>query len=357
MNTPDSPTPATQTPQLAQDKPRAGIGRILIQLLGFGVCIGLLWWCVQTALNPANRDKLSRLADAPIQDVVLLFALSAASVLLNGSMFWLVLRPAKRIKFWDVQAVNGTASFLSYAPAKLSILYRILVHTRRDGVPLLTMGAWLAAMSVIVVAAMAPMIGLAEWRQKADAVFYVGCIVSILVLFTIIVLSARAFSGVKGLARIQSIFGAVPWKFFQRIPHLAAFQKLHAGFDMLASPSAVGGSLTIRVVDLLVQAFRFIVAAKILGETLHLDTAVMSACTFYLIGVTSPAGSLGAREGATTQMASWMKIPGLDTGEFAPIALTVSATEFVIFLTAAVLGILWIQPWKLLGGKRPAKSG
>jgi len=341
------PTPP-DNPDLPSPSGSPGWVRLAIQLGGFVICMGLLAWCVNAALKPENVEKLRRVFNAPPLEVALLLGLSVLSLLLNGATFWLVIRPVQKLPFWDLQAVNAAAAFISYAPAKLSILYRILVHTRMHHVPLLTIGAWLGGVAVILLATLLPLVGTAMWRHQADTLFYVSCTAGLAFMFVCIVGSARLFAGPRGLARIQRLGRILPLSFVEKLLHSRPFEHLHSAFDILASPLVVGGGLIIRVADLLVQAGRFTVAAHILGIDLSFDTAILAACTFYVIGVASPSGSLGARESATTGLAALLAIPGLDRGAFLPIALTVSATEIIVNLTSALAGVAWIQPWKLL---------
>jgi hypothetical protein len=81
------------------------------------------------------------------------------------------------------------------------------------------------------------------------------------------------------------------------------------------------------------------------------DAAVAAACTYYVIGVVSPSGSLGARESAATGLTSLLAAGGAHASAFAPVALVVSASEAVIFLTAGLTGMLFTQPWRLLAGR------
>ncbi|MEI7657179.1 MAG: lysylphosphatidylglycerol synthase domain-containing protein [Phycisphaerae bacterium] len=327
---------------------RSGRWRAPVQVLGFVACMALLWWCVRAALSPANRDQLSRLADASASDIALLLFLSGASVALNGLTFWLVLRPVRRLAPWHVQAVNATASMLSYAPAKLSLVYRAMVHTRRDGMPLLLVGAWLGATAVILLSTFLPLAGVAAWRGRADGAFWLVATVSLLAAFALLVASARLFAGERGLLRIRRLGSLVRLAMLDRMLASARFAKLHAAFDMLSSPTVVGLGLTIRVADLMLQAARFLVAARMLGSDVGFDAAVAAACTYYVIGVVSPSGSLGARESAATGLASLLASHGAHTGAFAPVALVVSASEAVIFLIAGLAGMAYTQPWRLL---------
>lgn len=347
----------TDPPADTAIRERSGRWRLPVQALGFVACMALLWWCVRAALSPANRDQLSRLADASASDIVLLLLLSAGSVALNGLTFWLVLRPVRRLSPWHVQAVNATASMLSYAPAKLSLVYRAMVHTRRDGMPLLLVGAWLGATAVILLATFLPLAGVATWRGGADGIFWTVAAGSLLAAFAAIVGSARLFAGERGLLRIRRVGSLVRLAMLDRVLASARFAKLHAAFDMLSSPSVVGSTLAIRVADLMLQAARFLLAARMLGSDVGFDAAVAAACTYYVIGVVSPSGSLGARESAATGLASLLAAHGSHASAFAPVALVVSASEAVVFLVAGLGGMAFTQPWRLLvraGGRRPS---
>lgn len=335
---------------------RAGRWRLPVQVAGFLACMALLWWCVRAALSPANRDQLARLSDASTSDVAMLLGLSAASVALNGLTFWLVLRPVRRLSPWHVQAVNAAASMLSYAPAKLSIVYRAMVHTRRDGMPLLLVGAWLGATAVILLATFLPLAGVAAWRGRADGLFWLVASGLLLAAFVAIVGSARFFAGERGLSRIRRWGSLVRLSLLDRVLASARFARLHAAFDMLSSPTVVGLGLLIRVADLMLQAARFLLAASMLGSDVGFDAAMAAACTYYVIGVVSPSGSLGARESAATGLTSLLAASGSHASAFAPVALVVSASEAIIFLTAGLTGMLFTQPWRLLAGRgEPAR--
>ena len=327
---------------------RGGRWRMPVQVAGFLACMALLWWCVRAALSPANRDQLARLADASATDLGLLLFLSAASVALNGLTFWLVLRPVRRLSPWHVQAVNATASMLSYAPAKLSIVYRAMVHTRRDGMPLLLVGAWLGATAVILLSTFLPLAGVAAWRGRADGLFWIVAALLLTGAFGVIVASARLFAGEQGLALIRRIGSLVRLAMLDRVLASARFAKLHAAFDMLSSPTVVGLGLAIRVADLMLQAARFLLAARMLGSDVGFDAAVAAACTYYVIGVVSPSGSLGARESAATGLTSLLATGGSHASAFAPVALVVSASEAVVFLVAGLAGMACTQPWTWL---------
>ncbi len=327
--------------------------RLALQAFFFLLSMGLLAWCISTALRPENADKIRNLWSAPPGLVACLFGLSALSLILNGAQFWTVIRPIKRLAFWDVQAVNGIAAFASYAPFKLSLIARAIIHSRRDGVPVITVGAWMGAVAVLLLGAVAPLLAVSLWRHAIDFYFVVFGILGVAVMAGLIVGFARIFAGEPGLTRVKAIAAKVP--LVDRLSHTQAYRKLHTGFDMLAPWRTVVVALAIRIVDLLVQAGRFLIAAQIVGMELTLDTALIAAIAFYVIGVASPSGSLGARESGTSGLAGILSIPGISAASFAPLTLIVSGTEILVNFTFGLMGTLWLKPWRLL--RKPGRSG
>ncbi|HRQ74272.1 MAG TPA: hypothetical protein PLU35_14715, partial [Phycisphaerales bacterium] len=132
--------------------------RLAVQGLGFVAGLVLLGWCVRAALSPENREQLSKLGDAPAWAVAALLGLSVASVALNGLAFWCALLPARRLHASDVIATNALATFLNYLPFKLSAISRVVIHNRRDRVPLLTIGGWFGAVLGVMVVSLAPLV-------------------------------------------------------------------------------------------------------------------------------------------------------------------------------------------------------
>jgi len=319
---------------------------IAVQVVAFAIGLALLAWCVTLALRPENRDKFALLAGAPRLDVAALFALSLASVLLNGGVFWAVLHPVRRLRLADIEAVNAVATFLNYLPFKLGLVFRVAVHTRRDGVPLLTVAAWMAAMGVIVLGSMVPPLAAGLWRGRIDALFVVSTLAGLGLFFATTLAIARAFSGERGLARLGRLAARTRVGLARRAAASTPFARLHAGFAMLATPATLALAITLRTADLLIQAGRFVIASRIVHEPITFETAVLAASSYFLIGVLSPAGTVGAREGGTIGLASLLR--GVTPSSFAVIALVVSATELAVHFFTAAAGTLWLRPDRLL---------
>src|SRR5437899_1941022 len=84
--------------------------RVLIQILGFAAGIASLGWCVTQAFKTNPHDpvnKFERLLDAPRELLIAMFALSFATMTVNGLLFWVGLLPVRRLRATDVVATNG----------------------------------------------------------------------------------------------------------------------------------------------------------------------------------------------------------------------------------------------------------
>lgn len=316
--------------------------------------MGLLSWVVVIATAPENQAAWERLLHAPMHVLAGLLGLSALSLFLNGLGFWITFRRLRVIPLGHMQAANAVASALGYLPFKLSIVARAAIHSRRDGVPLLTIGAWLAANAFVALGVLVPMAVVGLWWGEVDALYFVFSLVSVVVTIGALHLVARAFAGEGGLARLQRMAAWTGLRPLARLMRSSAISRLHAGLDTLAHPPTVATASVVRLCDLLVQAARFVVAASALGLPLSFGKAVLAASTFFLVGVLSPAGALGSREGTTTALARVTSLSGLSPSQFATITLTVSATEIVVFLLAGVWGFWHVRrSLRLTGLSRP----
>lgn len=227
---------------LAGSARRRGL-RIVVQTGAFVVGLAMLWWCARQALAPENRAQIERLREAPAVDVAIIGALSLASIVLNGLVFWAMILPVRRLPAVGLVATNALASFLNYLPFKASIVARVLIHTRRDRVAFLTIGAWFAAMAVVLVSVYGPLVGVSLWRRELDWVWVVVGGTGVVALLAAVVVIARAASGEAGLVRIETIARrALPRaaaSLCSKVLRSGVASRLHTGADMLGSPRAV----------------------------------------------------------------------------------------------------------------------
>ncbi|MBK7403807.1 MAG: hypothetical protein IPJ41_04030 [Phycisphaerales bacterium] len=332
--------------------------RLVVQGVGFLLGLAMLGWCVRSALSPDNREQLAKLSEASIGQVAMLLALSAATLGANGLVFWATLRPVKRLRAFDVLATNALCTFLAYLPFKLGALTRIAIHNRRDKVPLLTIGAWFAAMFAVMLIAYVPMMGASLWRRGVDPVWWAAGIGGVAVMWGAAFTLARLFAGERGLARLHAVLDGAKLPGLRRLTTSDRFTQLHAGADMLASPGALAATTVLRLVDLVVISARFVVAGSIVGVAFGWEEAVLVASAYYLIGVVSPFGLLGAREAGTVWMAGALGLAassGRPADEIARsltvLTLFISGTESVVLLACAAAGVAWLRPDRLLKGR------
>ncbi|MCC6285911.1 MAG: flippase-like domain-containing protein [Phycisphaerales bacterium] len=330
-------------------RPRRRIHRAM-HIAGFLIGLAMLGWCVRMALH--EREAFARLGEASPRAVLLLLVLSAASIGINGIIFWVVLRPARRLDVPGVLATNALATLLNYLPFKLSLLSRVLVHVRRDRLDLFTIGAWFAACAVLMLSAPAPLLAVAWFRRSVDAgsIALAGALTAVAGAF--VVLGARCFAGERGEVRFTRLVRRVPGA--RRAAGSAALARLHAGFTMLASAPAVAGAMALRLGDLLVQAARFVVAAGILGIPLDWSQALPLALAYFMIGVLTPVGALGAREGGVVGLA--ILLGAGERESIAALALLVTGTEAIANLACGGVGLAYLRPWRWFGGRNEADS-
>ncbi len=326
------------------------VARAAVQVIGFLAGLGALTWCVAQALKPENRAQFDRLGEAPVSSLAWMLGLTAATLLLNGLIFWATLLPVRRLRLADVLAVNAIATFLAYLPFKLGAVARLFIHNRRDGVPIALAGAWFGSVGMVIVAALLPPAAASLWRGRIDATWTVAAAGGILVLGSTMVVVSRALRGERGIDRMHAMLDPLRLRPAQRFLRSGLWRHPHEAFTILSSPGVVASTIALRLADAAVQAARFVIAAEILGQSLPAEQAVIVAVTFFLIGVVSPTGMLGFREAGAAGIASVLAFATSE--QFAPVALMVGGADAMVNLTGAALGIVWLRPDRLLGRER-----
>lgn len=318
--------------------------RVVIQLIGYSAGIALLVWCVTRAFSADNREQLAKLADASIWHVAILCGLSVLSIILNGLIFWTAVRPVKRVPLDSVLATNAIATALNYVPFKLSMLSRILIHNRRDGVPLLTIGGWLGTVIIILAVTLGPMVAISLKHPVVDGTWLAMVAGAMVLAAASVVLGARLCltAPVRRVSRSLTMRTGIGRKFLgsKMEPHVLD------GLRMMASPLAVGAGIGLRLADVAAQSARFVIAASILGITLRFDRAFLLAATYFGIGIVSPFGMLGTREAGAAGLAEALEIP--NPASIAAVVLLVSATEALVTIILATIGTIYLRPMKLM---------
>ncbi len=329
----------------ANPAPRLSGRQIAIQVVAMLIGLALLAWCASIAFGEKNREELARLRDARLAQVAPLLGLSLLSLAINGLVFWVALLPVRRLRLADVLSTNALCAFVGYVPFKVGFFLRVGIHARRDRVPVLTIGAWFAAVAATMLATIGALGVASRLDPGLGPRWYATAGGLLVAAFLAMVLFSRIFAGPSGLARWRGLIGRLKVGPLNRILASERYANLHAGTDLLSSPWCVGGAMALRVADIAIQAARVPVAAAILGHEVPFGHAFLIASTSFLTGIVSPAGPVGAREGAVTALCHALGIPNAEA--FAVVALLVSATEAVAYGFGALMGIAWLGPTRL----------
>ncbi|MFG0285618.1 MAG: lysylphosphatidylglycerol synthase domain-containing protein [Phycisphaerales bacterium JB039] len=325
--------------------------RAAIQLVGFAAGLALLAWCASEAFSDENRAQLERLREAPATIVGALVALSALSLILNGLIFWVTLAPVRRISVASAITTNALGTFLAYLPMKLSVAARFLLHRTRDGVPVAQIGGWFAAVGVILIATMAPLGAVSFALRRVDLVWGAALGAALVLSLAITIIGARILRTDAALARARRTLLTLHLGFLERLTRTETFEHLHSGLSMLAHPGATIASAALRLADVGAQAARFLLAAAAVGATLPADDAILVASVYFLIGVFSPAGTLGVREAGAAGAATLLGVSSASA--FATVALVVGAAEAITNLACAGAAVAWLRPDRMLRARQP----
>jgi hypothetical protein len=298
--------------------------RIAMQIAGLILGLALLAWTVRLSMSEENARGIAAMRAAPTGELIALFALTLASLVLNGLMFWIALRPIHRLNPFDTILTNAISVFLSILPFKLSLLARILIHHRRDGVRFRILIGWVAAVGAMAISILAPLILAGLWRKQLDALWWMTVIVGIAV-------------GSLAAVVLGRISINVPW-----------LRTLSLGSYLIVQhPQAVVGHGVFRILDVAVLAGRFLAAAAIINHVMPLDQAILLSTTYFLLSVVTPAGTLGFREMGVAALGI---AQGYNENAVALIALVVTGAEVIASGVIALLGAIRIRPDKLLVG-------
>lgn len=309
---------------------RWSIWKVLVQVVGLAAGIALFAWAISMAFSPANRASLAALREAPAGLIAALLLLTALSIVLNGLNFWAVLLPLKRLHAMDVVATSAIATFISILPFKLSLLVRVAIHHRRDGVCLKDMLAWFAAMSALGLSVLIPLGVAGLWRGRIDVLWWLTA---------------------AGGAVLLSIAAVVCGRAAQRGGAWRMLHTLSLGADRIVRhPAPVIQQAVLRVADIGLLTARYVAAGAIANVALAPDKAVLFSTTYFLLSVLAPAGTLGIREGGVAGTALLL---GMPKEEIVLITLIVTSAETIVALVMGAAGWIRLRPeryiWRARG--------
>jgi hypothetical protein len=302
--------------------PKQSAGKLAVQLLGFAIGASLLGWCVSVAVNQGDWSKLAGARPAPI---ALLTASSVISVLVNGTTFWITIRPVRGLRWRDLMMLNMLANLLNYAPLRLGALTRVAYHLRIDRLPLLTIGAWFSCIAWLLVVGVGSCAAATIVRPQLD----VQWVLLIAGQLALLGAATRVLAGYKVVAQ------------FGPSAHL-----------IFRSPSALFGGVGLRIVDIAAYVGRMTAAMMILDITLPASHVVLLALVAIIANLI-PFGRLGFREMAVTIAALRLSELGMDgspledfsgdAGVWAQLALIESAGEAIVAIPAGLAAVPWFR--------------
>ncbi|MEO1585048.1 MAG: hypothetical protein AAFR96_10835 [Planctomycetota bacterium] len=339
---PDTPTPARR------------LLRTGLQLLGFCVGLGMLVWCVRIALSENNRDAIASLRDADTLPLIGLAAVVFFGVTISGVLFWLTLYRVRRLHPVDVVSTSYVAILLSYLPFKLSVLFRLAVHRQRDGVPLTLIAPWFGAVGLVLFIPVLPVVGFSILRPQVDIIWLAINAAAVLMLAWVTSALSSKIGGGRGLGLARRIADRQPIGLVRRAAHSDAFARFDESLTMLSDFKHVLLLTLVRVADMVAFALRFVIVARIIGEPMGFDDALIGSTVYFFIGVFFPFGALGAREAGTAGFLA--QFSSIDFDQLAAVAVVVTGAELIIIMLCAAFGVAWLRPDRLLRAGRSAQG-
>jgi hypothetical protein len=297
-----------------------------------GVCVYFV------ASNPQYRAQIARLASAPWWLLGAVVAITLGLLASTGMVFRSTLSPIRRISVLDACTINALCTLLGNLPFKLSLVVRILIHTRRHHVPLPTVISWIGGTALVIIISLAPAVAATFIFKTVDARWWLATVLGTIVLATIAVLMAQRLAPPD---RWHALMLRMPG-FIQRLAARPIVVKLHHGLATLASPSAMTHALLWRTIDLAGQTVRFWLVAQALGVEMTWAQCLIAGTTYFFLQGASPAGALGTREGGTALVLS--QLAGADA---LAVVLAVTAIESAVNVIAGVASAAYLRPDRL----------
>ncbi|MEK6702378.1 MAG: hypothetical protein AABZ53_08955 [Planctomycetota bacterium] len=327
--------------------------RLTIQLGMFGVGLVLLYWVVRQALDERNQGAIRSIRSASSADIALLLAMTLGSLLINGGIFWACIRPVRNLRMIDVQAVNAVGTLLANPPGKLSIVFRVFMHHRRDHIPLLTIAAWFVAVAIGISAATNPIFFASWYLKELDATWAAVVVAGLGASYLAVLGIAKTFAGEAGLARFRRTVSILLLGRLSGFVAGPALEKVHAGFDMLSHPGWLFVQMALRSADLFLLGGRLYLCAKIAGTHVSFNDALVYGAIRFAIATLLPSGAMGSQEAGTTWIARLRQTAASE--QFEVVLVFMLVTEMVVYSVATALSLWWLKPWRIAGESRAAE--
>ena len=302
--------------------------KLIIQLVGFAVGIGLLVWIIRNAVrSDAVREELwERIANADPRLVAALLGFTLVSVLLNGTSFWVTIQPIKPVRFWDLQRINVLANMLNYAPVRLGAIARVLYHVRVDGLSILQVAAWFMLLGGVLVLGIGSCVAATIVHAQVDWIWF-------------------------SLVAALMVLGALVGRIIAGRPIIVRYGR---GLDRMASDArSLWSAVALRCADLGALTGRMAVAAAILDIDLTMGRVVVLAMVALAASLV-PFGRLGIKE-AMVAATGHMLVGGVEANlnHMSQLALVESAGAILVYVPVGRLALPWFRRrWQAGSWKR-----
>lgn len=307
----------------SETPPRPSRLKIALQVAGFAIGCALVYWCAQRAFAQGS-DGFAKLRNADRTLVVILLASTLGSILCSGYTFWAIARPIRRFGVVEMQAVNLMASLFNYAPVRLGLFLRCMFHWRIERMSVTDIGAWIAGVAVVTLGTLGSALaaGLAQitvgrGEVRLDWMWFASYAVCIAAGCALTITACR----MSVLRRM-----------------------LKGGERALNDPSALGGGIAFRTIDLAMWSLRMWAAAGIVGVSLNPAQAALLAAVA-ILGAGNPLGRIGWREALVAIVAPYVLSGSAPKEELdtltSQLALLESAGEALLTIPLGILGAIW----------------
>ena len=312
--------------------------KLLAQLLGFALGVGLLIWCIRTAVHNGG-EGWQRLRDADPLLLAGLVACTLASLTANGAIFWLVIKPIASLRFHHMQLLNLVAAILNYAPVRAGLIARIAYHLRVDQLPVLVLGGWLAAIGYTMLISLTAVLLATILRQHYAWSWLMW---------------ASVLGGLLGLLGLLTMAGIA---LGQQVVGREMVQRVGKGMhEMLSRPATLWGAIGLRLIDIAGFVGRMACAAAILKLPLSGSQIVLLAVIAMAVSL-FPLGRVGYREAGVAFFAQYLGMSGEDfEAARSQLALIESAGEAIVAIPLGALALLWYRKRWIAAAQRRLPS-
>ncbi len=319
------PDPSQYEPEHQAERRTRGPMRWALYLLALGLLGACVWLAYAGTRTETGESGFAHLADAEPMDAVYLAAAIVGQILLNGLAFWALTKPFRTttpVGPGEMSALIAATSLLNYLPMRAGLIGRAAYLKQQHGmeyrVSVLMMMMAAGGTSAIYLVVLAATL----WRQAIDPLWWTALLTALAFGTLITPLAARL------VARLTP--GAdVSW--FSRVG-LAGFVGIFA-------------VMCLRLVDLLVGAIRLYLAARILGQPIAYETAVVLGVAGMFVTLATPLpNGLGLREGLYGVLAKLGVGGALLTGATGvAIGLIDRAVEAIVFTLTGFAALAFLH--------------